>query len=329
MSRILKHDTDGTKPLLGKGEFGYDDYTGGGDAGRVYVGTGTKNIPLADQDSTSTTKLAVNQVAHGLAVLDAVKVDGSGNYVKAQSDAEANLAVALVIEVTDVDNFVVSQTGYFVIASHGLTVNEVYYLSDSISGGITSTKPSIAQNVLYVVDTNRIWVSVPLVSEGTTPSASDVSVTPVGDIAATDVQAAIAELDSEKLDSSDIGVNVQAYDANIAKTNVNQAWTGAQRGVITTDNDLSFDLTDGNNFLCTPTGNGTLTFTNMLSAVGQSGVFVIDNSGGHIISAPATLQIAPSDLSRLSIAGLYYCSYHNNGTYVYVSVSQAVTVGGA
>lgn len=47
MARIIKQDTDGTKPLLVKGGFGYDDYVAGGDEGRVYVGTGTKNIALA------------------------------------------------------------------------------------------------------------------------------------------------------------------------------------------------------------------------------------------------------------------------------------------
>lgn len=45
--RINRHDTNGMKPLLGKGELGYDDYTVGGDAGRVYVGTGSVNIPQA------------------------------------------------------------------------------------------------------------------------------------------------------------------------------------------------------------------------------------------------------------------------------------------
>lgn len=45
--RINKHDTNGTKPLLGKGELGYDDYTAGGDTGRVFVGTGAENIAQA------------------------------------------------------------------------------------------------------------------------------------------------------------------------------------------------------------------------------------------------------------------------------------------
>ena len=47
MSLIIKIDTDGVKPLLQTGEFGYDNYPAGGDSGRVYVGTGSVNIPLA------------------------------------------------------------------------------------------------------------------------------------------------------------------------------------------------------------------------------------------------------------------------------------------
>ena len=47
MSLIVKRDTNGVKPLLQTGEFGYDNYPAGGDSGRVYVGTGSENIPLA------------------------------------------------------------------------------------------------------------------------------------------------------------------------------------------------------------------------------------------------------------------------------------------
>jgi hypothetical protein len=47
MSTIYKVDTDGSKPLLSKGELGYDDYTAGSDTGRVYVGDGASNIALA------------------------------------------------------------------------------------------------------------------------------------------------------------------------------------------------------------------------------------------------------------------------------------------
>ena len=62
--RINKHDTQGTKPLLGKGELGYDDYTAGGDTGRVYVGTGTENIALAERlESNMMSKAQFNALA--------------------------------------------------------------------------------------------------------------------------------------------------------------------------------------------------------------------------------------------------------------------------
>ena len=44
---ISRQDLDGVKPLLQVGEFGYDNYPAGGDSGRVYVGTGSEDIPLA------------------------------------------------------------------------------------------------------------------------------------------------------------------------------------------------------------------------------------------------------------------------------------------
>ena len=40
-------DTNGVKPTLKKGVLGYDDYSVGGDAGRLYVGTGTASIAQA------------------------------------------------------------------------------------------------------------------------------------------------------------------------------------------------------------------------------------------------------------------------------------------
>jgi len=62
--RINKHDTNGAKPLLSKGELGYDDYPAGGDVGRVYVGTGTENIALAKKlEANIMTKAQFNALA--------------------------------------------------------------------------------------------------------------------------------------------------------------------------------------------------------------------------------------------------------------------------
>ena len=97
--------------------------------------------------------------------------------------------------------------------------------------------------------------------------------------------------------------------------------SGNARGAVTTDNDLSFDLSVGNNFSCTPTGAGTLTFTNHLA--GQSGFVLLDNSGGHAIAAAATTKINAADLTAISTAGVYTLSYFDNGTNAYVSVSRS------
>lgn len=118
-----------------------------------------------------------------------------------------------------------------------------------------------------------------------------------------------------------IGTDVQAYDADTAKTDVAQTFTVAQRGTVTTDNDLSFDLATTNNFSCTPTGTGTLTFTNHVA--GQSGFVLLDNSSGYAITAAATTKINATDLTTISTAGIYLLSYFDNGTNAYVVVSRS------
>jgi hypothetical protein len=102
---------------------------------------------------------------------------------------------------------------------------------------------------------------------------------------------------------------------------------GAAIGTVTTDNDLSFNMNATNNFKCTPTGSGTLTFTNITS--GQSGNIWLDNSGGYVISAASTTYISAADLTAISTAGKYYLSYYSDGTNVMVSASAAVTSAGA
>ena len=118
-----------------------------------------------------------------------------------------------------------------------------------------------------------------------------------------------------------IGTNVEAFDADILKADVAVTLTAPFRGTVTTDNDLSFDQNVTNNFKCTPSGAGTLTFTNHTD--GQSGFVWLDNSGGHAISAAATTKINAADLTAISVAGTYTLSYFDNGTNAYVSVSRS------
>lgn len=160
-------------------------------------------------------------------------------------------------------------------------------------------------------------------------SASGISFTPAGDLSATDVQEALEELDSEKepadatiLKEVNIGVSVQAFDADTAKLDVDQSWTGAQRGAITTDNDLSFDQNSANNFSCTPSGGGTLTFTN--HTAGQSGFVLLVNGSNYAIAAAATTKISTADLTKISTTGTYLISYFDNGTNAYCVASASI-----
>ena len=72
MSKIIKQDTEGTKPLLQVGEFGYDNWVAGGDIGRVYVGTGSSNIAIAKKaevtavDSKADTHIVRVDNPHGV-----------------------------------------------------------------------------------------------------------------------------------------------------------------------------------------------------------------------------------------------------------------------
>ena len=122
--------------------------------------------------------------------------------------------------------------------------------------------------------------------------------------------------------ASAIGTNVQAYNANTAFTDALQTFTKSQRGTQTTDNDLSFDMNVTNNFICTPTGTGALTFTNITA--GQSGYILLINTGGYAITAAATTKVGASFLSTVSAAGTYLISYLSNGTNVYCTASGAL-----
>lgn len=124
-----------------------------------------------------------------------------------------------------------------------------------------------------------------------------------------------------------IGTDVQAYDVDTLKADVADTLTAPFRGTVTTDNDLSFDMSVTNHFKCTPTTTAALTFTNITA--GQSGNIWLDNSAGVVISAAASTYIASADLTTISTAGVYFLSYYSDGTNVMVSATPAVTSAGA
>lgn len=83
------------------------------------------------------------------------------------------------------------------------------------------------------------------------------------------------------LQTTDIGVSVQGYDAATAKTNAVQSFSVAQRGTITALTDgatITPDFAAANNFSVTLGGNRTLANPTNLTA-GQSGIITITQDG--------------------------------------------------
>ena len=87
-----------------------------------------------------------------------------------------------------------------------------------------------------------------------------------------------------KVDTSDIGTTVQAFDADNAVTDDAQTFTAGQRATTTALSGTSFtmDMAAGNNFKLSTTGNwtaGNLTFSNITQ--GQCGSIFIVYGGAH------------------------------------------------
>jgi hypothetical protein len=114
-----------------------------------------------------------------------------------------------------------------------------------------------------------------------------------------------------------------ASSTTVAGLGIVQTFSVSQRGTVTTDNDGSFDMNATNNFLCTPTGAITLTFTNITA--GQSGNIVLVNGSNHTVSAAAATKVSATALATISATGTYWLSYYSpDGTNVYVANTAAL-----
>lgn len=160
---------------------------------------------------------------------------------------------------------------------------------------------------LYKYSTQGIGISVNGVAQLTTNGAGVEF--PLG----------ATKLGSEYLHPSTIGVTVQAYNANYAKTNTPQSFSAPQRSTPVADNDMNFDLNAGQNFTCTPTANSTLTFTNLIA--GQSGTILLVNTANYTFTKTTGVKSDTNFTSKISGTGTYRISYFVNGGYVYVTTS--------
>lgn len=207
--------------------------------------------------------------------------------------------------------------------------------------------PILSGNSLKIIRVNAAGTALEAVTAGSASiAASDVESTPAGGLSANTVQAALNELDSEKqpligtisglakgnganaltaaiagtdyLAPAAIGTDVQAYDADTAKTDVAQNFTLPQRSALLTDNDGNFDLSEKQNFKCTTAAGLTLTLANQANGLSGSVIFI--NGGNHAIAAHANTKLTTSDLTKLSATGTYRIDYLSDATNAYCSV---------
>jgi hypothetical protein len=105
----------------------------------------------------------------------------------------------------------------------------------------------------------------------------------------------------------EVGVDVQAFDADTAKLDVAQTFTAAQRGSTDTDTtntgSVTLDFAVNQNFVLTLTGNVTLA-NPTTESVGQSGfiVFIQDGTGGRTVSLGTDYETAGAAGLTLSTA---------------------------
>jgi len=157
----------------------------------------------------------------------------------------------------------------------------------------------------------------PLAKVADLPDMSDVLET-------ADIGVTVQGYDPTIVVDADIGVSVQGYDADTAKTDVQQNWTASQRSAVITDNDLSFDLSAlGNNYFCTPSAGGALTFTNIAGNTGKSGYIRLVNASNYAITAHANTKVTATFLATVSVTATYLVSYFCDGTNVHVSTGGA------
>ena len=145
MSKIIRQDTNGVKPLLAVGELGYDNYPSGGDIGRVFVGTGTQNIAQA--------KLAEVVTVDGKVDTHVARIDNPHAVTKAQ------------VGLGNVDN--TSDSSKNVLSASKLTTARTITLTGDVTGSVSfdgtanaSITATIASNsVALGIDTTGNYVA--------------------------------------------------------------------------------------------------------------------------------------------------------------------------
>lgn len=261
------------------------------------VADNATNINAVNANKTNIDTVATNISSVNTAATNIVAIQGaSGNATAAaaaQAAAETARDQTLAVYDSFDDRYLGAKTSDPTLDNDGnpLVAGAIYF--NSASGVMR----------LY---TGSAWVAAYV--QGI---ASSIGFTPAGGVAATNVQTAIEEVDSEKLakasNLSDVA-NAATARGNLgaAALAVAQSFTAAQRGTVvalTDASSIATDLSLGNNFSVTLGGSRTLANPTNIVA-GQSGVITItqDGTGSRTLAYGSYFKFAGGSAPVLSTA---------------------------
>lgn len=300
MSKIIKQDTNGVKPLLQTGELGYDNYPSGGDAGRVFVGTGTQNIAQA--------KLAEVVAVDGKVDTHVGRVDNPHAVTKAQvglsnvdNTSDVNKPVSTAAQTAldlkaNLASPALTGTPTAPTASVG-TSNTAIATTAFVNAEIANDTYSKAQLDAGQLD-NRYYTEAEIDSKFAAQNeASEITVVPAGNLVSTNVQSALVELQGDidnrytkteadtllagKVDDSEIAsVNLLRADKYLAAQNiVNMEYTDGNLSKIQYNNptDVEYEVFSYS--------AGDLVGIQHYTASVLRGTTTLSYSGGNLISA--------------------------------------------
>ena len=195
-----------------------------------------------------------------------------------------------------------SSTDTFDVQTGKLAINGTAITSTAaelnILDGVTSTAAEL--NILDGVTSTTAELNI---LDGVTSTAAELNL--VDGITAGTVSASKAVIVDSNKDVTGFRNVTTTGDVTVGD---DASVAGRATGNQETDNDGNFDLATANFFKCTPSGNFTLTLSN--PAEGQSGTIMLINTGGHTVSAHASVAINADILTAISSAGTYMLTYY-------------------
>tara|TARA_R110000772_G_scaffold77084_1_gene166054 strand:- start:76 stop:1332 length:1257 start_codon:yes stop_codon:yes gene_type:complete len=331
MSRVhfIENGTSGSQNIIISQGSGANITIPPGDVKVVYLdGEGSG---AAVFDAFASLSVVDLKVQDDLTVGDDIIINSDSSLISLGADADATLThdgtTGLTIAATPIsidstgELHLNSTTGDIKLQDGG--VDQIAFDLDGAAGVVTM-KPAVDADDLVIAQFDGTEViriednaSLGLVGNklNISDSSSDVVIKPLTDA---------KDIIFQQFD----GTAVMTVEDNISLA-INNDITVAGRasGHVTEDNDGNFNLTVGNDFKCTTAGNLALTFSN--PAAGQSGNVMFINASNHVITAHASVAIAPASLSAISSSGTYlltyYCSAASGNNTILVSASAALT----